>query len=89
MKRFKKSYKKFLFQKLGLVFFGKKKFRKKTFRKKISKKKFFSQGQGQCQKFSRSRSRSKGERSTGSLCLFYCDVIKLSCPTATYYSSSY
>ena len=53
--------------------------------KKISEKKFFgkfrkkfgkiSQVQSQSQKFSRSKSSSKGQRSTGSLCLFFYDVI--------------
>ena len=73
--RRKLGYLKFRYSKFGLKFWKKnfrKKFRKKILEKNFRKKKFSS---------SKSKSKVKGQpetgRSTGSLCLFYCDVINL------------
>ena len=58
-------------KKISEINFGKKISEKKFWKNKLQRKKFFARSTS----MSKSRSKSKGQRSTGSLCLFYCDVI--------------
>ena len=71
IKSYKKVIKKFYSKSQGQFFFGKK-CQKKNFQKKKFRKNFSSS-----KSKSKSRSKSKVKRSTGSLCLFYCDVISM------------
>ena len=52
-----------------------KNFEKKFQKKQFEKKKYFSQGQGLSQKFSKSKSRSKVKGQPKVFCLFFYDII--------------